>query len=56
MHISIKQTVNKLNCIHADVDRIKKKLVDTDNVLTADDLAALAEAENNLKNNKTKSL
>jgi len=56
MATEAKEILNKLELIKADLDYIKKHMVDVDLVLTDDDLEALEEAESDLKAGKTKRL
>ena len=56
MATEAKEILNKLDTIKADIDYIKKHMVDVDLVLTDDDLEALEEAEKDLKAGKTKRL
>ena len=56
MSTEAKEILNKLELIKADLDYIKKHMVDVDLVLTDDDLEALEEAESDLKAGKTKRL
>ena len=56
MATEAKEILNKLEIIKADLDYIKKHMVDVDLVLTDDDLEALEEAEKDLKAGKTKRL
>jgi hypothetical protein len=51
-----KEILEKLDTIKADLDYIKKHMVDVDLVLTDDDLEALEEAENDLKAGRTRRL
>jgi len=56
MATEVKEILEKLETIKADLDYIKKHMVDVDLVLTDDDLEALEEAESDLKRGKTKRL
>ena len=56
MATEAKEILDKLETIKADLDYIKKHMVDVDLVLTDDDLEALEEAESDLKKGKTKRL
>ena len=51
-----KQILKELREIKADIDYIKKHIVDADIILTSDDLKSLEEAEKDLKHGKTKKL
>lgn len=51
-----KELVIELRAIRADLDFIKKRVVDVDTVLTQDDTESLQEAERDLKEGKTKRL
>jgi hypothetical protein len=56
MATEAKEILEKLDTIKADLDYIKKHMVDVDLVLTDDDLEALEEAENDLKAGRTRRL
>jgi len=47
--------INKnIECIMKEITKIKKHMVDVDRILTYDDIESLLEAENDLKEGKTK--
>lgn len=56
MESEIKHIVDKLNHMQTDIDFIKKRIVDLDNVLTEDDINSLDQAEKDLKSNKVERL
>jgi len=56
MTSEIKQVLEELKEIREDVKYIKKHVIDTDIVLTSDDLDSLEEAEKDFKESKTKKL
>ena len=56
MATEAKEILEKLDTIKADLDYIKKHMVDVDLFLTDDDLEALEEAENDLKAGRTRRL
>jgi len=50
------QILERLEEIKLDLDTIKERIIDLDLVLTEDDIESLKEAENDLKQGKTKRL
>ncbi|MBI2144091.1 hypothetical protein HYU17_02980 [Candidatus Woesearchaeota archaeon] len=50
------ELVSEIKAIRADLDYIKKRVVDVGTVLTQDDTESLQEAETDLKEGKTKRL
>jgi hypothetical protein len=56
MNTEIKQIVEKLNNIQSELGFIKSHITDVDLVFTEDDAESVREAENDLKEGKTKRL
>ena len=50
------ELVSEIKAIRADLDYIKKRVVDIDTVLTQDDTESLQEAEMDIKEGRTKRL
>lgn len=51
-----KQILKELKEIRTDIDYIKERMIDTDMLLTDDDIESIKEAERDLKEGKTKRL
>jgi hypothetical protein len=51
-----KQILDELKEIKADIEYIKKHIIDVDLVVTDDDMASVRKAEEDLKKRKTKRL
>jgi len=51
-----KQILKELKEIRIDIDYIKEHMIDTDMILTDDDVESIKEAEKDLKEGKTKRL
>ncbi|MBS3053644.1 MAG: hypothetical protein J4469_04015 [Candidatus Aenigmarchaeota archaeon] len=51
-----KQILKELKEIRTDIDYIKEHMIDTDMILTDDDVESIKEAEKDLKEGKTKRL
>lgn len=51
-----KQILKELKEIRTDIDYIKGHMIDTDMILTDDDIESIKEAEKDLKEGKTKRL
>lgn len=56
MQTELKQVMEKLDAIKAELDFIKGHIADADYILTDDDVESLKAAEEDLKQGKTKRL